>query len=162
MVDTENGLDGLLDVLSLRDGLRGVLDIQIVVFPQSGLMIRPGTAELRDQAMATGADPVGSLAPCAVDPDPKGHLETIFALADCHGAGGYIHLHEAGEMGAFSRARICKRTRALGMAGNVTVSHRCCLGMPDARRTEALIDGLAERAAIFPPACPAWTREGAG
>lgn len=142
-VDTENGLDGLRDVLSLRDALRGVLDIQIVAFPQSGLMIRPGTAELLDQAMAMGADLVGGLDPCAVDRDPKGHLDTVFALADRHGAGVDIHLHEPGEMGAFSLELICERTRALGMAGKITVSHGFCLGMPDARRTEALIDGLA-------------------
>lgn len=142
-VDTENGLDGLRDVLSLRDALRGVLEIQIVAFPQSGLVIRPGTAELLDRAMAMGADLVGGLDPCAMDRDPKGHLDTIFALADAHGAGIDIHLHEPGEMGAFSLELICERTRALGMAGRVTVSHGFCLGMPDARRTDALLDLLA-------------------
>lgn len=142
-VDTENGLDGLRDVLSLREALRGVLDIQIVAFPQSGLVVRPGTAELLDRAMRMGADLVGGLDPCAMDRDPKGHLDTIFALADRHAAGVDIHLHEPGEMGAFSLELICERTRALELAGRVTVSHAFCLGMPDARRADALVETLA-------------------
>lgn len=142
-VDTENGLDGMREVLALRDRLRGILDIQIVAFPQSGLIVRPGTAELLGQAMVMGADLVGGLDPCAMDRDPKGHLDTIFALADHHGAGVDIHLHEPGEMGAFSLELICERTRALGMEGRVTLSHAFCLGMPDTGRTGRLIDAIA-------------------
>ena len=44
-----------------------------------------------------------------------------------------IHLHEPGEMGAFSMELIIERTRALGMQGKVTVSHAFCLGTPDPR-----------------------------
>jgi cytosine/adenosine deaminase-related metal-dependent hydrolase len=134
-------LEGVLDT---RDRLRGVLDIEIVAFPQSGLMIRPGTADLLDAALRAGADLVGGLDPCGIDRDPKGHLDTIFALADRHGRGIDIHLHEAGELGAFSLEMILERTRALGMRGRVAVSHAFCLGMPDHARTEGLIAALAD------------------
>lgn len=144
-IDTDHGLAMLEGVLETRDRLRGLLDIQIVAFPQSGLMIRPGTADLLDAALRAGADLVGGLDPCAIDRDPKGHLDTIFALADRHGCGIDIHLHEAGELGAFSLDLILERTRALGMRGRVAVSHAFCLGMPDHARTEGLIAALADQ-----------------
>lgn len=144
-VDTENGLGVLDGVLQTREALRGMVEIEIVAFPQSGLMIRPGTLELLDAAMAMGADLVGGLDPCGIDRDPKGHLDAIFALADKHGCGIDIHLHEPGEMGAFSLELILERTAALGMKGKVAVSHAFCLGMADWNRVEGLLADLAEQ-----------------
>ena len=144
-VDTEIGLGAIEGVLATREALRGLVEIEIVAFPQSGLMIRPGTEALLDQAMALGCDLVGGLDPCGIDRDPKGHLDTIFALADRHGRGLDIHLHEGGDLGAFSLDLILERTRALGMKGKVAVSHAFCLGMPDWQRTEAMLAALADQ-----------------
>lgn len=144
-IDTDHGLAMLRGVLETRDALAGQVEIEIVAFPQSGLMIRPGTAELLDAALSEGADLVGGLDPCCIDRDPKGHLDTIFALADKHGKGIDIHLHEAGDLGAFSLDLILERTRALGMRGKVAVSHAFCLGMNDWPRTEAMLATLADQ-----------------
>ncbi|UYV38014.1 amidohydrolase family protein [Rhodobacteraceae bacterium D3-12] len=144
-VDTENGLAAIEGVLKTKDALKDVVDIEIVAFPQSGLMVRPGTAELLDQAMAMGADLVGGLDPCGIDSDPKGHLDTIFGLAEKHGTGIDIHLHEGGTLGAFSMEMILERTRVLGMKGQISISHAFCLGMPDWNRTEALLEALADQ-----------------
>lgn len=143
-IDTDHGLAMLHGVLATRDALAGQVDIEIVAFPQSGLMIRPGTADLLDAALREGADLVGGLDPCGIDRDPKGHLDTIFALADKHGKGIDIHLHEAGDLGAFSLDLILERTRALGMKGRVAVSHAFCLGMNDWPRTQGMIEALAD------------------
>jgi cytosine/creatinine deaminase len=144
-VDTENGLAAIEGVLQTREALRGIVDIEIVAFPQSGLMIRPGTAELLDQALALGADLVGGLDPCGIDHDPKGHLDTIFGLAKKHGKGVDIHLHEGGSLGVFSTELILDRTRSLGMKGKVAISHAFCLGMEDWNRVEALLAALADQ-----------------
>lgn len=144
-VDTENGLSMLEGVLQTRDTLRGTVEIEIVAFPQSGLMIRPGTLDLMNQSMAMGADLVGGLDPCGIDRDPKGHLDAIFGLADKHGRRIDIHLHEPGEMGAFSMELILERTAALGMKGRVAISHAFCLGMPDWKRVEGLLDQMADQ-----------------
>ncbi|MBS0340273.1 MAG: cytosine deaminase, partial [Proteobacteria bacterium] len=66
-VDTQAGLRHLEGVLRTREALRGLVEIQIVAFPQSGLLGRPGTDELLDQALAAGADVLGGLDPCAID-----------------------------------------------------------------------------------------------
>lgn len=143
-IDTDQGLVALEGVMETRRQLEGVVEIEVVAFPQSGLMRRPGTAELLDKAMAMGADLVGGLDPCGMDRDPKAHLDTIFAIAEKHGKGIDIHLHESGELGAFSMEMIFERIRALGMRGKVAVSHAFCLGDPDWNMTQALIDACAE------------------
>ncbi len=143
-VDTEIGISGILGLLATRAELAAYVDIDIVAFPQSGLLVRPGTAELLDEALREGADAVGGLDPCAIDRDPKGHLDVVFALAEAHGKPVDIHLHEPGEMGAFSMELIIERTKALGMQGRVVVSHAFCLGMPDAAVVDPLIAALAD------------------
>jgi cytosine/adenosine deaminase-related metal-dependent hydrolase len=143
-IDTDQGIAALEGVMETRRQLAGVVEIEIVAFPQSGLMRRPGTAELLDQAMAMGADLVGGLDPCGMDRDPKAHLDAIFALAEKHGKGIDIHLHELGELGAFSMEMIFERIRAMGMQGKVAVSHAFCLALPDWNISQALIDTCAE------------------
>lgn len=143
-IDTEHGLAMLEGVQQTREALQGVIDIEIVAFPQSGIMARPGTAELLDQALSAGAEVVGGIDPCGMERDPKGALDVVFGLADRHGKPVDIHLHEPGELGAFSLELIFERTRALGMQGRVAVSHAFCLGAPDWQRTQELIDTVAE------------------
>jgi cytosine/creatinine deaminase len=143
-VDTECGVTGIEGVMATRQALADVVTIDIVAFPQSGLLVRPGTVELMEQALRLGAETVGGLDPCAIDRDPKGHLDTVFGMAERFGRNVDIHLHEPGEMGAFSMELIIERTRALGMAGRVIVSHAFCLGMPDASLVDPLIAAIAE------------------
>jgi cytosine/adenosine deaminase-related metal-dependent hydrolase len=143
-VDTDIGVRGIEGVMATRDALADVVGIDIVAFPQSGLLVRPGTLALLEQAMRLGAGTVGGLDPCAIDRDPKGHLDAVFGLAERFGRGVDIHLHETGEMGAFSMELIIERTRALGMAGRVMISHAFCLGMADSAIVDPLIAALAE------------------
>jgi len=108
------------------------------------MLVRPGTAALMDRALAMGAEVVGGLDPCAIDRDPKGHLDQVFALAQKYGRPVDIHLHEQGEMGAFSMELIVERTAALGMQNKVTISHAFCLGASDRDLVDPLIDALAK------------------
>ncbi|SIR08383.1 amidohydrolase family protein [Bosea sp. TND4EK4] len=140
-VDTEHGLWGVEGVMATRDAYRDIVDIELVAFPQSGLLRRPGTLELMEAAMKAGCEIVGGLDPCAIDRDPKGHLDAVFGLCQSHGKPLDIHLHEPGEMGLFSFDLIVERTRALGMAGKVTVSHAFCLG-GDPAQVDPLIEEL--------------------
>lgn len=142
-VDTECGVSGIEGVMATRDAMREACSIEIVAFPQSGLLVRPGTLELLDEAMRLGADVVGGLDPCAIDRDPMGHLDAVFGLAERWGKPVDIHLHEPGELGAFSMELIIERTRALGMAGRVVISHAFCLGHPDPALVDPLLDALA-------------------
>jgi cytosine deaminase len=156
-IDTDQGLACFEGVRATRERLADVMDIEIVAFPQSGMMIRPGTRELMDAALAEGADVVGGLDPCGIDRDPKGHLDAIFELAERHGKPIDIHLHEPDALGAFSLEMIIERTRAHGMRGKVTVSHAFCLGMADRARAASLTEAMArEDIAIATTAPSSW------
>ncbi|MBS0550439.1 MAG: amidohydrolase family protein [Proteobacteria bacterium] len=127
-IDNQLGLKNLHAVLAIRERFRGLATIEIVAFPQSGIVRSPGTAALLDEAVAAGADLVGGLDPVGIDGDLEGHLDTIFAIASRRGAGIDIHLHDGGEGGIAEIDAIARRTKALDLAGNVAISHAFALG----------------------------------
>lgn len=154
-VDTEIGIANIEGVIETREALRDLVDIQVVAFPQSGMLPRAGTLELMDAAMRAGADIVGGIDPASIDRDPVRHLDAIFALSERHGKPLDIHLHELTDLGAFCLDLIIERTRALSMQGKVLVSHGYCLGMLEPNRQRALIEALAaERIAVMTLASP--------
>ena len=144
-VDTVAGLDSLEGVMEARDAFADRVTIELVAFPQSGLLVRPGTAELLEAAVRAGADLVGGLDPAGFDHRPAEHLDTIFATAGRHGCGLDIHLHDGGELGAFTIDLILERTRALGLAGRVTISHAFALAEVPEPRRQRLVEGLADQ-----------------
>ncbi|PVX77026.1 amidohydrolase family protein [Paraburkholderia unamae] len=140
-IDTDAGLRYLEGVLETRHALRDVLDMQIVAFPQSGMLVRPGTQEWLERALAAGADVLGALDPALIDGDPVASLDATFAQAVRHGKPIDIHLHEPGEVGAFTLKLLLDRVEATGMQGRVVVSHAFCLGaLP---QPEPLLERLA-------------------
>ncbi|MFM0554402.1 amidohydrolase family protein [Paraburkholderia sediminicola] len=143
-IDTDAGLRHLEGVLATRDALRDVLDMQIVAFPQSGLLGRAGTDGLLDAALSAGADVLGALDPALIDGDPVASLDVTFGLAERHHKPIDIHLHEPGEIGAFTLGLLLDRVAALGMQGQVVVSHAFCLGALPERERDALLERLAD------------------
>jgi cytosine deaminase len=136
MVDGSVGLKSLETILSVREDYKDMIDVQLVAFPQSGILKSPGTPQLLDEAISLGADLIGGLDPASFDRDVNGHLDVVFGVAEKRGVDVDIHLHDAGSMGAFTIEEICARTVALGMQGHVAISHAYGLGdlAPDAAR----------------------------
>jgi cytosine deaminase len=130
-IDDEVRLDGLHALLRLREKVRNLIDIQIVAFPQSGIVTCPGVADLLDNAIREGADLVGGLDPAGIDGDVTGHLEAVFAIASRHGVGVDVHLHDPGPLGCFELRQIAARTETAGLQGRVAVSHAFALGGVD-------------------------------
>lgn len=143
-IDPVTGLRSLHAVLAVRERYQDAVSIQVVAFPQRGLVSCPGTGELMDAALREGAEVVGGLDPAGVDHDVAGQLDVVFGLAERHGARIDIHLHDPGAEGLAELDEIARRTRALGMAGRVNVSHAYALGMvprADAQRTAERLAG---------------------
>lgn len=149
-IDTSIGLAHLQSILGLRQAWQGLVDIQVVAFPQSGILRDPGTAALLDAALADGADAIGGLDPVDIDGDRDAHLETVFRLANRHASAVDIHLHERGETGLATIEQICQRTLAAGLEGRTVISHAFALGEADARRLDHVAGLLAKaRVAIL-------------
>jgi len=164
-IDADWGLTNLEAVLRIRERYADRIDIEIVAFPQSGILAAPGTADLLDVALREGADLIGGLDPAYIDGDPKGSLDIVFGLAEKHHKGVDIHLHEGGPLGLFELDLIAERTRALSLGGKVTVSHAYCLGQASPDELSATAETLA-RAGVsimtsapehsMPPLRPLW------
>ncbi|MFJ7255162.1 amidohydrolase [Streptomyces sp. NPDC098085] len=122
--------------------LKHALDVQIVAFPQHGVVRAPGTAELLKEAARSGiVDMIGGIDPISFDHALDEQLDLVFDLADRYGVGVDIHLHDRGETGLTVLRALIDRTRALSLQGKVTVSHVFCLpGLSDTKLAEVAED----------------------
>lgn len=143
------GLEGLHAMLELRDELAALADIQVVAFPQLGILRNPGTAELLEEALIDGADAVGGLDPAGVDHDALRVLDIVFGLADKYQVAADFHAHEDGELGVWLVDRIAERTRALGMTGRVSMCDVFALASPSPAQFARLGSTFAEAGIAF-------------
>jgi len=143
-VDATTGLSHLHAVLEARERWQGIVDIELVAFPQAGIVSCPGTADVLDAAMSEGAQVIGGIDPTTLDGDSKAHLDVVFDIAERHAAKVDIHLHEPGEQGIRQLLAIAERTRALNLAGRVAVSHAYALGEVPLDTVDRTAAALAE------------------
>ncbi|MDP9907311.1 amidohydrolase family protein [Arthrobacter bambusae] len=143
-IDVDCRLERFDAVMAAKEQFKGQADVDIIAFPQAGLLLEDGTVPLMDQALKSGANVMGGIDPCSLDRDPARHLDIVFGLAEKYQVPIDIHLHEPGELGVFSTDLVIERTRALGMQGKVTMSHAYQLGSVSEATTRRLIDEFAE------------------
>ncbi|AXL49286.1 cytosine deaminase [Paraburkholderia caffeinilytica] len=143
-VDATTGLTHLHAVMEAREKWRGVVDIDLVAFPQAGVVSCPGTAAMLDAAAREGAQVVGGIDPTTLDGDAEGQLDIVFGIAEKRAVKIDIHLHEPGQQGIDQLHRIAARTRASGLNGRVSVSHAYGLGDVAPEVVERVAVALAE------------------
>ena len=81
-VGTVGGLMPVRGLLATRARYRGLVTMEIVAFPQEGLVRDPGADPLLREAMALGADVVGGLPWYELtDEDARRHIDIVFAIA---------------------------------------------------------------------------------
>ncbi|TDD81673.1 amidohydrolase [Actinomadura rubrisoli] len=143
-VAPEVGLDGIHGLLQVREEMADLTDLQIVAFPQLGILRKPGTAELLEQALREGADAIGGLDPAGVDGDALRQLDIVFGLAERYQVPVDFHAHESGELGVWLIERIAERVKALGMQGKVSLCDVFSLADPTPPQFERLASALAD------------------
>src|SRR3954451_15340479 len=81
-VDPIQGLLGVETALTVREEYRDLLDLDIVAFPQEGILKAPGTLDLMEEALRMGANVVGG---CPYNErtweETQRHIDTVFELA---------------------------------------------------------------------------------
>jgi cytosine deaminase len=143
-IDPEVGLRGVEAVRAGAERLEGRIGVEQVAFPQHGLLINPGTAELLEEALRSGVETIGGIDPAGMDGDPVRHLDVVFDLAARYGAGVDLHLHDGGSLGVWELELIAERTRDAGLGGRVTVSHAYGFCQADAGTQARVIERLTE------------------
>lgn len=142
-IDVDCKLEKFEAVLAAKEKFASSAEVQIMAFPQAGLLIEPGTAHYLEEALKLGATVMGGIDPCQLDRDPAKHLDIVFGLAEKYQVDVDIHLHEPGHLAQFSAELIMERTRALGMEGRVTLSHAYELGNISDAATSRLMESMS-------------------
>ena len=143
-VDLGVGLEGIAAVRDAAARLEDTVCVEIVAFPQDGVVRCDGVLALLEEAAREGADSIGGLDPCEIDRNPVAQLDGLFAIAERHGCGIDLHLHSGGDLGAFEYELIIERTERSGLHGKVNIAHGFGLGDLPLARQEALLDRFAE------------------
>ncbi|MFJ4160701.1 amidohydrolase family protein [Microbacterium testaceum] len=144
-VDVDNGvgLRGIEAVEEAAAAYGGALDVQIVAFPQDGVLRRPGVLELlREAAGRDSVTGIGGLDPASIDRDPAGQIDALTALAADTGVDLDIHLHDAAELGAFQIELLIERTQRLGLGGRVNIAHGFAVSQVDPARRRDLLAAM--------------------
>lgn len=147
-VDPIQGLLGVETAVELRSEYRGLLDLQIVAFPQEGIIKAPGTYELMQEAMRSGAGVVGG---CPYNEpsweDTKRHIDMVFELAQRFDAPVDMHADfadEASDPRYAAAGYIAERAIALDYHGRVSLGHVTSLNALSAEEARPTIEKLAE------------------
>lgn len=143
-VDADCRLERFDAVMAAKEAFRDQADMTVIAFPQAGLLLEDGSAEVLEEALRNGADVVGGIDPCELDRDPIRHLDIVFGLAEKYSVPIDFHLHEPGHLGVFTFELIADRIGALGMQGMVTMSHSYDLGSVDEATTARVVERFAE------------------
>ncbi|WP_331713743.1 amidohydrolase family protein [Nocardioides scoriae] len=122
----------------------GALRVEVVAFPQDGVLRRPGVMALLDRAAAEGAEHVGGLDPASIDRDPVGQLDGLCEIAERHGCGIDLHLHDPAELGAFQVELLLERVERHGLQGRVTVAHGFAVAQLEPARRRDLLQAMSE------------------
>lgn len=140
-IDPRAGFRSFEAILTLRRDLGHLIAIEICAFAQEGLTNDPGTEEMLDQALASGADLVGG---CPyTDPDSAEHVRRIFALAEKHGVAVDFHLDFDLNPEGSNLPVVIAETLARGYQGRVSVGHVTKLAAMSPERIDDLGRQLA-------------------
>jgi cytosine deaminase len=154
-VDTIVGLKLLEGVLAVRDKYRHIIDIQIVAFPQEGILQDAGTEVLMWQAMERGADVVGGM-PLneRTVADSARHIAVAFEIARKFDADIDMHIDETDDPAARTLEMLADQTMTNDYGGRVTAAHACALAAYPADYARTIIDKV-KRAGVSVIANPA-------
>ncbi|WP_280463943.1 amidohydrolase family protein [Nocardia carnea] len=154
-VDPIVGLLGVGTLLELRDEFRGRIDLQIVAFPQEGILRAPGTLALLREALNAGADVIGG---CTYNEDSvaqcRRHIDLVFDLAAEFGVPVDLHADFADDTTdpRFALADyIAEVTERTGMGGRVTIGHATSLAARPPADRQRVLRRLAEAGVAVVP-----------
>ncbi|CEP69191.1 Amidohydrolase 3 [Moorella glycerini] len=144
-VDPYGGLRPVEALLKLRELNRGIIDLQVVAFPQEGIVRQPGTEELLRQAMEMGADVVGGIPWYEFDEyDARAHIDTVFKIAKDFKADVHMLVDDTDDPTSRTLEIVALATIRYGYQGRVTASHSEALAAYDDYHAARVVRMVAE------------------
>jgi len=139
-VDRIGELRPVSALVKVREELRGLVDVQVVAFPQEGLLRPEGDIGLLRNAMTVGADVVGGLPWYErSDEHVRRHVDLVMELASELDRDVHFLADDTDDPTSRSLEHIALRTIELGWQGRVTASHCGALAAYDHTHAERVI-----------------------
>jgi cytosine deaminase len=99
-VDNKAKLEGIKALIKAREEFKDVVDVQVVAFPQDGVVREEGAYELVKQAMELGADVVGGIPWIEfTEEDEQKHINAMFEIAKAFDKDVSMLVDDAGDSG---------------------------------------------------------------
>jgi cytosine/creatinine deaminase len=137
-------LRALRALIDLRAEVRGLIDLQLVAFPQVGMLTFESGLDLMRQAVALGADVVGGIPHYELTrEDGVESVKFAMALADEHGLAVDIHCDETDDDHSRFVEVMAAETIRRGMSGRVTASHTTAMHSYNGAYAYRLITNIA-------------------
>jgi cytosine deaminase len=129
---TDPEFKGLKALLEVKEKVRGWTDVQIVAFPQEGMLSYPRGVELMEEALTLGADLVGGI-PHYEHTREMGveSVKESFRLAEKHDKPVDIHCDETDDPHSRFLEVMAAEAIRTGMGPRVTASHTTAFGSYD-------------------------------
>ncbi len=131
-LDPEIGLKHIAALQTVKEQVADWMTLQIVAFPQQGLLRQPQTLDLFREAFRWGADIMGGAANLETGHTAQEHIDAAFALAMENDRDLDIHadlgLKPDAGLEDLELVHIARRTIEYGYQGRVTIGHACTLG----------------------------------
>ena len=142
-VDTVGGLRPLEGLLALQRKWHGIVDIQVVDFPQEAILRDPGTRDLMEEGLRMGANVVGGLPWHEyLDSDARAHIDLCFELAMKYDRDIHMLVDDTDNPNSRSLEYLAVKTMREGFQGRVAASHCGALAAYDevhAQKVMALV-----------------------
>jgi cytosine deaminase len=123
-VGTIGGLRASRALLLAREKFRRYCEIQVVAFPQEGIVRDPGAAELLDEAMKEGCDIVGGLPWYEyTDAEAREHIDICFDIAKRYDRDIHMLVDDTDDENSRSLEYLALKTMRENFHGRVAASH---------------------------------------
>lgn len=144
-VDTIGGLTPLQGVLQAAREHADICEVQLVAFPQEGLLRDPGALELMDAAMNAGAKVVGGMPHWELTPaDSRTHIDDCLALARRYDADVDMHVDETDDPRSRTLEMLLDAADRHGWGPRVTASHCCAMAAWEEEYVRRIVTRIAE------------------
>jgi len=122
--DTKAKLEGVKALIKAREEFKDAVEIQVVAFPQDGVVRDPGAENYIREAMELGADVVGGIPWIEyTDEDSRKHIDLMFNLAKKYNKDVSMLIDDAGDPGLRTLEMLAVKTIKEGWEGRVMVHH---------------------------------------
>ncbi|MFS0784552.1 cytosine deaminase [Bacillus sp. 1P06AnD] len=126
---TDPSLVALEAMLEVKEEMKDFVDVQIVAFPQEGLISYPNGLELLEEAMKMGADVVGGIPHFEFTRDDGVQsIKDLFKIAMKYDKSIDIHCDEIDDEQSRHLEVVARETIHNGYQGRVTASHTTAMG----------------------------------